>query len=79
MCKFFKTVKTWPIALAIRKIKPSAHCLDANKALGFALCFIDLPTACLMLYFTYSTRGHALINNIFYVLYITDFTTNETS
>ena len=50
------------VTLAIRKIKHTARCLDANKALGFALCFIDILAACLMLYFTYSTRSHALTN-----------------
>ena len=31
-----------------------------NKALGFASCFIGILAARLVLYFTYSTRGHAL-------------------
>ena len=48
------------LARAIRKIKHSAHGLDANKALGFTSCFISISAACLMLYFTYSTCGNAL-------------------
>ena len=48
------------LARAIREIKHSARGLDANKALGFASCFISISAARLVLYFTYSTRGNAL-------------------
>ena len=34
--------------------------LDANKALGFALCFISMSATCLVLYFKYSTHGYVL-------------------
>ena len=50
------------MALAVHKIKHSAHCLNVNKALGFASCFIGILAARLMLYFTYSTHVHALTN-----------------
>ena len=50
------------LALAIREIKHLACALDANKALGFASCFISISAARLVLYFTYSTRGNALTN-----------------
>ena len=38
----------------------SARGLDANGALGFASCFIDISAARLVLYFTNSTRSNAL-------------------
>ena len=50
------------LALAICEIEYSACGLDANKALGFASCFISISAAHLVLYFTYSTRGNALTN-----------------
>ena len=39
---------------AIHEIKHLAGGLDANKALGFALCFISLLAICLALYFPYN-------------------------
>ena len=50
------------LALTIREIKHSACVLDANKAQGFASCFITISAARLVLYFTYSTRSNALTN-----------------
>ena len=47
MGKFFKAVKAWPSAASM-----------PNKVLGFALCFIGISAARLVLYFTYSTHGH---------------------
>ena len=55
------------LALAIREIKNLACSLDANKALGFALCFISISATRLVLYFTYSTRGNALTYIYIYI------------
>ena len=47
-------------ACAIHKIlKHLGCCLDANKALGFVLCFISISTACLVVYFMQSIRSSA--------------------
>ena len=40
----------------------SVCCLDANKALSFTSCLIAILATRLMLYFTYTTRCHALTN-----------------
>ena len=61
MCKLLKQLK-YALALAVRKIMHSACCLDANKAFSFTLCLIGILTTRLMLYFTYTTRCHALTN-----------------
>ena len=59
------------LALAIREIKHLACSLDANKAIDFALCFISILAARLVLYFTYSTRGNALTYTHSYMLLYT--------
>ena len=58
--KFHKSFKTLP-CLCYMKIKHLALGLDTNKALGFASCLrITISAVCLVLYFSYSTRGNAL-------------------
>ena len=60
--KFYKSFK----AFAIREIKHLARSLNANKALGFASCFISISAAHLVLYFTYVTHGNALSYTYWY-------------
>ena len=47
---------------AVFEIKHLVH--DANKALGFALCYMEFWSVAvgLVLYFMYSTHGNALTN-----------------
>ena len=53
---------THHLAHAIHKIKNSACWLNANIALGFALCYISILATHLVLYFMYSTHSNALTN-----------------
>ena len=56
--EIFYNTQTIALPRAIRKLKHLALGLDANIALGFALCYISHLG--LVLYFPYSTGGNDL-------------------